>query len=126
MPVNGAVARQPLVVYAYWPARQPAEPHIGYARRGRHINHGLAGLALSGGLFGLVAQSRFSVPIAVVVALIVWRCLSLSLQDPAAGWYELDGSGAAVAYIGRRMPQHIRGRSGVGRDIFLKKLQLLR
>jgi hypothetical protein len=84
----------------------------------------MAGLTLSGGVFGMFATFGFN---ASVVSLLVAGAVMASLCNvPDGGWYEVDDEGRVLAFLGRNQPEHIRGRIGVPLHTFHKQVQMRR
>lgn len=122
--VAPAVACELPTLYTYWSARKPGEAHISYGVRRRRVAPGMAGLTLSGGVFGVFATFGFNA--SLVSLLVAGAALSTLLNAPDGGWYEVDDEGNAIAFLGRQQPEHIRGRVGVPLDTFHKQVQMLR
>jgi hypothetical protein len=112
------------VLYTYWSARGPGESHISYGVRRRNVAPGMAGLTLSGGVFGIFATFGFNA--SLVSLLVAGAALSTLLNAPDGGWYEVDDEGCVIAFLGRQQPEHIRGRVGVPLHTFHKQVQILR
>jgi hypothetical protein len=111
-------------LYTYWSAREPGEAHISYGVCRRTLAPGLAGLTLSGGVFGVFATFGFNA--SLISLLFAGAALSTLLNVPDGGWYEVDDTGRVIAFLGRKQPEHIRGRVGVPLHTFHKQVQILR